>query len=640
MDWFLYTLLTEKQKIFLASLFTDKQKEKLKQITQFGKRHTQRRLIEQIKYDLYNLGFTEKAYAELKATFETTEEAYLKRLAAWELTLWHANMYTKRDATIALQYIQAALDGERDEEQLRKGAIIKAECLERLGDIDEGKQVIQNMLSTQEHPDLYLAMANLEDQVNERLTWINKALSVCELQSIYFASSGQEVTYGDLRTKKIHRKKTAGPKVSVILPAYNFESGIQIAIDSILSQTWGNIELLIIDDCSTDHTVQVIKEYMKKDDRVKLFHTPTNSGPYVARNIALKEATGEYITVNDADDWSHAEKIETQATHLMENNSVIANTSGHARLTEELKLYRRGTPGIYIFPNMSSLMFRRQRVIEKLGSWDSVRFAADGEFKRRLLKAFGKERFVDLNTGPLSLPRQSVHSLTGSPAFGYNGFFMGARKEYVESLEYHHAHAKTLHYPFPLKERPFPVPEPMWPHREEKEDSGRLFDVIIATDFRNIQQKHQTIITDIQALKETNKRIGLVQISEYGLSFEQETAPAIRKLIDGQNIQMIVYGETVSAETLLVINEATLTDAQRYVPEINASDIHVLKTNDKDLDEESFQQMKANMNIYFGKTGTWHSANTSMQEYLTNRDVDQAASLSHKKRETMMDYVE
>src|SRR5699024_2541167 len=102
----------------------------------------------------------------------------------------------------------------------------------------------------------------------------------------------------------------------------------------------------------------------------------------------------------------HREKIERQVTHLMENQHVIANTSEHARLTEDLKLYRRGTPGKYIFPNMSSIMFRRKQVVEKIGHWDSVRFAADGEFKRRLLQAFGRQSYVDLQTGPLSLPRQ------------------------------------------------------------------------------------------------------------------------------------------------------------------------------------------------------------------------------------------
>ncbi len=131
-------------------------------------------------------------------------------------------------------------------------------------------------------------------------------------------------------------------------------------------------------------------------------------------------------------------------------------------------------PGRYIFPNMSSLMFRRKLVLKKLGYWDSVRFAADGEFKRRLVKQFGRGAFVDLNSGPLSLPRQSPASLTGSSAFGYNGFFKGVRKEYVESLEFHHSRAKELYYPFPEQQRPFPVPEPMWPDREDKQAGYRF----------------------------------------------------------------------------------------------------------------------------------------------------------------------
>src|SRR5690625_6605125 len=75
----------------------------------------------------------------------------------------------------------------------------------------------------------------------------------------------------------------------------------------------------------------------------------------------------------------------------MNHEEIIANTSEHARLTEDLKIYRRGTPGIYIFPNMSSTMCRREPVLKELGSWDSVRFAADGEFRRRLLRVFRSE---------------------------------------------------------------------------------------------------------------------------------------------------------------------------------------------------------------------------------------------------------
>src|SRR5699024_1123251 len=182
-----------------------------------------------------------------------------------------------------------------------------------------------------------------------------------------------------------------------------------------------------------------------------------------ARNIGLSHASGNLVTINDADDWSHQRKIEIQMKYLLLHEDVITNTSQLSRVTENLFAYRRGTRGTYIFSNMSSLLFRKKQVMEKLGYWDSVRFAADGEFKRRLQRVFGKEAIVDLKTGPLSLALQSEQSLTASSAFGYHGAFIGARKEYVESFQRFYHQTDSLYYPYPLKERLFPVPKPMLP---------------------------------------------------------------------------------------------------------------------------------------------------------------------------------
>src|SRR5699024_10710311 len=188
---------------------------------------------------------------------------------------------------------------------------------------------------------------------------INQVMKMYQLKPIKLCPTENSVLYDQLRSNH-SAEKIDGPQISVILPAYNSEKGIHKAIQSILSQTWKNIELIIVDDCSTDHTLAVAKSYETNDNRVRVLRTPENSGPYVARNIALQAATGEFVTINDADDWSHAQKLQIQANHLLENPEIMANTSEQARLTEDLQLYRRGTPGTYIFPNMSSIMFRRE----------------------------------------------------------------------------------------------------------------------------------------------------------------------------------------------------------------------------------------------------------------------------------------
>lgn len=596
-DWFLYSVLNEKQKEKLTNLFSDELKEKIKKLTQYGKKHSQKMKVKQIKDNLYSLGLTVEALREFHDIYKHGKDKYVKRLVAWELTLWYANQYTEEDAKRALQYIDGAKQGEKDVDQLRRIAIMEAECLAQIGKKDEARNLLQENLSRKVHPDLYLALANLEDEVEKRLYWINKVYSHFQLNPITFTNLN-EPNYDSLQMKKWDDKKHEEGKVTVILPAYNAEDGIQIAVESILSQTWRNLELIIVDDCSTDRTFEVAKRYAEKDERVKVFSTPKNSGPYVARNIALQAATGDFVTVNDADDWSHEKKLEIQVRHLLNNPSVIANTSSHARLTEDLYLYRRGTPGKYLFPNMSSIMFRRKEVMEKLGFWDSVRFAADGEFKRRLIKTFGKEKYVDLETGPLSLPRQSVSSLTSSSAFGYNGFFMGARKEYVESLEFFHQ-KNDFYYPYPQTSRPFPVPEPMWPQKEEKSDDGkRFFDLVIAADFRSVTHEKDFEWTEVKrSIEMIEGRIGLVQLYQFDLTLPIHISPIIRELIDGDKVQMLVYGEKIATDKLLILDYNLIGIEQKYVPEIFPKQVDFIVREQKEDVERMYQKIKKRFDV-------------------------------------------
>lgn len=617
-DWFLYSVLSENQKKKLANLFSDEQKERIKKITKYGKKHSQKVKVKQIKDHLYTLGFTDLALGQLKNMLQQNKDPFLKRLVAWELTLWYTNKYTQEGAKEALRYIKIAEQDEKDSNQLRRIAIIKAECLGRISKIEDAQIVIKKELHKGKHPDLYLALANLEDTVEMRLKWVNKVYAHFNLNPITFKTLTSP-TYDDLKMAKQAEMVHKNEKVSVILPAYNAGNGIQIAIESILSQTWENIELLVVDDCSTDNTFEIAKSYEQKDNRVKVFSTPQNSGPYVARNIALQAATGDFVTVNDADDWSHEKKLETQAMHLIQHPSIIANTSAHSRLTEDLLLYRRGTPGKYIFPNMSSIMFRRKPVMESLGFWDSVRFAADGEFKRRLLKVFGKEKYADLDSGPLSLPRQAVSSLTSSSAFGYNGFFMGVRKEYVESLEYYHHKTETFHYPYPMETRPFPVPEPMWPKREEKEDGKRRFDIVIATDYRDVQNETlMNVLNKIQSL-DGEQKIGFIQLYQYDVTLPLGVASFVREIIDGEHVQMVVYGEKVVAKKLIILDHCILQNTQKYIPKLEAHHIDVIIQSEKQVSLDELKRLKGQIKDAFSGKVTYYSVHEGLQEKLLER---------------------
>ena len=115
--------------------------------------------------------------------------------------------------------------------------------------------------------------------------------------------------------------------VSIITPSYKSEKFISETIESVLSQTYQNWEMIIVDDWSPDNSNKIIEEYCEKDDRIKLIKLEKNSGPAVARNRAIEEAKGRYIAFLDADDLWKPEKLEKQLLYMNENNLAFAYSS-------------------------------------------------------------------------------------------------------------------------------------------------------------------------------------------------------------------------------------------------------------------------------------------------------------------------
>lgn len=114
------------------------------------------------------------------------------------------------------------------------------------------------------------------------------------------------------------------PTVSVIIPAYNTEAYIGKAIESALGQTEQDIEVIVVDDASTDATVKVVEDY--SDKRLKLTVNERNRGPSYTRNRAIREARGEWVALLDSDDWYAPERLE-KLLHVArtENADLVAD---------------------------------------------------------------------------------------------------------------------------------------------------------------------------------------------------------------------------------------------------------------------------------------------------------------------------
>ena len=115
--------------------------------------------------------------------------------------------------------------------------------------------------------------------------------------------------------------------VSVIMPTFNASKYLADSIESILSQTYTNLELLITDDCSTDDTRNILKEFAQRDKRVKVKFLKTNSGPAIARNKSIERAKGRYIAFCDCDDRWFPEKLERQIALMTRKDCALCSSS-------------------------------------------------------------------------------------------------------------------------------------------------------------------------------------------------------------------------------------------------------------------------------------------------------------------------
>lgn len=124
------------------------------------------------------------------------------------------------------------------------------------------------------------------------------------------------------------------PLVSIIMPSYNCERFIRLSIESVINQTYKNWELLIQDDCSTDKTLDIIKEFAAKDNRIKYEVNLQNSGAAVTRNNAIARSEGVWLAYLDSDDLWVADKLDKQM-RFMEVNKCNACFSRYEHIDTE-----------------------------------------------------------------------------------------------------------------------------------------------------------------------------------------------------------------------------------------------------------------------------------------------------------------
>ncbi|MDH3974331.1 MAG: glycosyltransferase [Deltaproteobacteria bacterium] len=190
-------------------------------------------------------------------------------------------------------------------------------------------------------------------------------------------------------------------EISIIMSVYNGERWLSESIDSVLNQSYNNFELIVIDDGSTDKSVNILNHYMIKDKRIRVFHNKQNIGLTRSLNRGLELSQGKFIARIDCDDIWHPEKLSKQIEYLEEHPYIsivgtacnVIDENGHVsetqkiRFVKEDKSIRQSIVKFNPFTH-SSILFKKD-VYKELGGYNnSFEFAQDYEYWIRILQRY------------------------------------------------------------------------------------------------------------------------------------------------------------------------------------------------------------------------------------------------------------
>ena len=230
------------------------------------------------------------------------------------------------------------------------------------------------------------------------------------------------------------------PLVSVIIPTYNKSQYLREAIKSVLNQTYKNIEVIVVDDGSTDNTKEIVESF--NDSRI-IYIFQENKGPAIARNTGIKKAQGEYIAFLDSDDLWLKEKLEKQVDFMEKNSEIGLLGTGCYEVTDKGKII-----GKKIFPIknkilqkdlikynsfiQSSVMIRKE-VFDKVGLYDkSFRESEDYELWLRIAENYKIANLAE----PLVTKRYCKKSLSPAKDKEQLYFVLEAKKAAIHRGQY------------------------------------------------------------------------------------------------------------------------------------------------------------------------------------------------------------
>jgi len=366
-------------------------------------------------------------------------------------------------------------------------------------------------------------------------------------------------------------------RISVVVTAYQPDQGLLTAVRSIVAQTWGNVEVIIVDDGSGPDHDDMLRRAAALGPRIRVLRLPVNGGTYAARNAGLDAAGGEFVTFQDSDDWSHPCRLERQVQPLLAEPRLVATTSDGITVSDELLVGRVGVRSGRFNP--SSLMFRRTAVTGRVGYFDTVRKAGDSEYIGRIQAVFGNGSVRHLGDDALALIRLSVNSLSRAEIRAY--WMHPARVAYSSAYLCWHADVAAgravAYRPRDGADRPFSVPPYLRDPRGVAARTRR-FDVVMAADWRFLREPQEAAVAELRALAAAGLRVAVLGLETYRTVLRRRVpfVEPVQRLINAGVIEQVDLYEPVEAALVLVREAAALPFAPAEQSRVRAGQVLIV----------------------------------------------------------------
>ena len=202
------------------------------------------------------------------------------------------------------------------------------------------------------------------------------------------------IEVADAISKIGHYEMKDQPLVSILMTSHNIEEYVAEAVTSVLRQSYSNLEIIIVDDNSSDKTRSILERLSRATPKVKIKFLNTNLGTYYAKNIGFQMSKGEYIFFQDCDDICHPERIKLSMLSMLKEG-VIGIRGSYSRV-----LYPQGlvlnVNGLYKKLGLITTGYKRS-VFQDIGYFNCTSKASDEEFFNRARLYYGREKIVDLS---------------------------------------------------------------------------------------------------------------------------------------------------------------------------------------------------------------------------------------------------